>query len=103
MEEIAKSVAKEAAKITAEEGTAPDAEEARKAAEELNKPSGSTSASLTIDVQMEEAGNNEPTTINRPSMSEVQPSIILPEPTIQQQELGAPSLSGIGVFPLKMP
>jgi hypothetical protein len=58
IEEIAKSAANEAAKISTKEATVSTAEEARKAAEELEKPSGNPSDPVRTDVELEVAGGD---------------------------------------------
>jgi hypothetical protein len=103
VEEIAKSAADEATKISATEATTPATEEARKTLEEPAMPSGSASELVITDAEMGEAGSDKLGTDVHPSAPEAQALMGPSGQTNQQQGPEAPSSSGSGELSFEDP
>lgn len=88
VQEIAKNAADEASKISAEEAAVSEAEGARKAIGETHEAPSNTFTSASTDVEMREADNEDPTTVNHPVLPEVQPTTnpLVPAHQLQQSK-----------------
>lgn len=74
VQEIAKSKADEAIRISVAEAAVSETEEARKAAEKALEAPGSAPASASADVVMRDAGHGDPSTVDHPILPEERPT-----------------------------